>query len=79
MTVRVYTKPECRQCDMTKRLLDREGVSYVTEDLTDPGNLAAARSLGHSSAPVVVVEGDSWSGFQPERIKQIKQRIEGEQ
>lgn len=75
MTIRVYTKPDCRQCDMTKRLLDREGVSYVTEDLTDEGNLAAAKALGHTSAPVVVVGEESWAGFQPEKIKALIERL----
>lgn len=75
MTVRVYTKPDCRQCDMTKRLLDGEGVSYVVEDLTDAGNLAAAKALGHTSAPVVVVGEESWAGFQPDRIKELAGRI----
>lgn len=75
MTVRVYTKPDCRQCDMTKRLLDGEGVSYVVEDLTDAGNLAAAKALGHTSAPVVVVGDESWAGFQPDRIKELAGRI----
>lgn len=75
MTVRVYTQPSCRQCDMTQRLLDREGVSYVTESLHDDGNLEAAKALGHTSAPVVVVGEESWAGFQPERIKALAERI----
>lgn len=76
--IRVYSKPQCQQCDMTKRLLDREGVSYSVESLLDEGNLEAAKALGHTSAPVVVVGDESWSGFQPEKIKALVARIEGE-
>lgn len=62
---------------MTKNLLGAHGIEFVEEDITDPGNLAAAKSLGFLAAPVVTV-GDSaddmWSGFQPERIKEIAAR-----
>lgn len=80
-TVRVYSKPNCVQCTMTKTLLDALAVPYVLEDITDPGNLAAVKELGFLAAPVVTV-GDSaddmWSGFQPDRIKEIAARIEQE-
>ena len=81
MTVRVYTKERCPQCDMTKRLFRRLGVEFVEEDATDEGNLAAFKELGFLSAPVVTV-GDSmddmWAGFQPDRIKEIAERIKNE-
>lgn len=77
MTVRVYTKPQCSQCVQTTRLLDREGVPYVTESLLDEGNLAAAKELGHTSAPVVVVGEDNWSGFRPDLINELVKTIEG--
>lgn len=73
MTVTVYTKTACQQCRMTERLLDREGVSYVTADATDPTNLEYLKGLGHMSAPVVITDTDSWAGFVPEKIKAIKE------
>lgn len=76
MTVRVYTKPHCSQCDMTKKKLDSLGIPYEVEDLTEEGNLEAAKALGHTSAPVVVVGEESWSGFRPDRINEIAQRLE---
>ena len=79
--VRIYTKDRCVQCDMSKRLMKRLGIEYVEEDATDAGNLAAFKELGFLAAPVVAV-GDSaddmWSGFQPERIKEIAARIKEE-
>ena len=79
LPVRVYSKPACMQCEMTKRMLTAEHVPFVVEDVTDPDNLAAAQYLGHLAAPVVVAGRDHWSGFQPERIKEIAARInEGE-
>lgn len=75
-TVRVYTKPDCGQCDMTKKELDKAGIPFVIEDLTDPGNLAAAKALGFMSAPVVMVGADGWAGFRPDLIKKLAARIE---
>lgn len=76
--VTIYTKDRCVQCDMTKRLMKRLGIKYVEEDATDEGNLASFKELGFLAAPVVAV-GDSaddmWSGFQPDRIKEIAARI----
>lgn len=77
MIVRVYSKPNCVQCTMTKTLLDALDVPYVLEDITDPGNLAAVKELGFLAAPVVTAgesADDMWSGFQPERIKAIAER-----
>ena len=78
-TVRVYSKPNCVQCTMTKTLLDALGVPYVLEGITEPENLAAVKELGFLAAPVVAVGAsadDMWSGFKPDRIKEIATRIE---
>ena len=79
--VRVYTKDRCVQCDMSKRLMKRLGIEYVEEDITDPQTMAAMKDLKFLAAPVVAV-GDSaddmWSGFQPDRIKEIAARIKEE-
>lgn len=74
-TVRVYTKPDCRQCDATKRRFTEKGIEFEVEDLTDEGNLAAAKALGHASAPVVVVGDESWAGYRPDLIDDVAKRI----
>lgn len=76
-TVRVYTKPDCKQCDLTKAALTRAGIPFEVEDLTDEGNLNAAKSLGFSSAPVVIVGEEGWAGFRPDKIAELVERIEG--
>ncbi len=69
----VYTTPDCMQCTMTCRRLEKAGLTYRTIDVsTDP----AARSyvteeLGYTRAPVVIVDQDEanhWSGFRPDLI-----------
>lgn len=67
----VYTKPNCQPCRATKRKLKDRGVPYAEESLTDEGNLAAAKALGHLEAPVVVVGTESWSGFRPDLIDEL--------
>lgn len=73
--VTVYTKPDCRQCDMTKMVLNRLGVDYEVEDIREPSNLAMVQELGYLAAPVVIVsKGDlddvHWSGFRDDLLKE---------
>lgn len=75
VTVRVYTKPDCVQCELTKAALVRNGVPFEPEDLTDPGNLAAVRALGFRSAPVVMVGDEGWAGFRPDLIDELAGRL----
>lgn len=71
--VTVYTKPDCVQCDSTKRLMDREGIAYTSIDVTqDKDALDYVLSLGYQSVPVVVSGDVHWSGFRAERIKGLK-------
>lgn len=78
-TLTVYTKPNCVQCNATYTALDKAakkfGVEYDVVDITlDPDARDYAMSLGHLSAPVVVVtrpDGSitSWAGYSPDKIK----------
>lgn len=68
--ITVYTLPNCSNCERTKKFLDRSGLSYEVKDLTS--DLAQEfKSRGHLSAPVVVTDGDEWSGFQPKKISEL--------
>lgn len=66
----VYTKNNCVQCDMTKRLMDKMGIQYDTINISeDPDALNKLIELGYKAAPVVMTDsGDSWAGFQPDKI-----------
>jgi glutaredoxin-like protein NrdH len=71
-TLTVYTLPNCMQCTMTKRALERAGVAYVAVDLaTDESAVVTVQQLGYSSAPVVTVGAASWSGFRPDKISAV--------
>lgn len=72
MTVTVYTKPSCVQCNMTYRALDKNGIEYNTVDITeDAAALELIKGMGYMQAPVVVAGEDHWSGFQPDKINAL--------
>ena len=70
--VTVYTQPNCVQCTMTKKQLDKLGIEHKTVDVSsDPEAHAYVTGLGYTAAPVVVVNDgeDHWAGFRPHRLK----------
>ncbi|MHA7304745.1 glutaredoxin-like protein NrdH [Arthrobacter sp. TMN-49] len=72
MTVTVYTKPACVQCNATYRALDKKGITYQSVDIsTDPEALEHVLSLGYQQAPVVITDVDHWSGFRPDKIAEL--------
>lgn len=72
MTITVYTKPRCVQCDATKRALDKAGIEYTLIDVTaDAQALEEVLALGYQQAPVVVTSQGHWSGYRPDQIKQL--------
>ena len=76
MSVTVYTKPSCVQCTATYRALDNKGVEYEVRDVsTDEAALEMVKSLGYLQAPVVVTDEDHWSGFRPDKIEELAQRL----
>ena len=59
MSITVYSKPRCPQCDATYRALDKQGISYEKIDVTqDAESLAFIKGLGYQQAPVVVAGED---------------------
>lgn len=76
MSITVYTKPSCVQCNATYRALDAAGITYEIRDLTlDPAALEHAKALGHPQAPVVIAGEDHWAGFRPDKIAELASRL----
>lgn len=75
-TVTVYSKPSCVQCTATYRALDSRGIEYTIIDLSeDAAALDAVKELGYLQAPVVVTEDEHWSGFRPDKVSELAQRL----
>ena len=78
MTVTVFSKPSCVQCDATYRALDKRGVAYRTVDIsTDAAALEMVRGLGYLQAPVVMAGTDHWSGYRPDKISSLAAQVVG--
>lgn len=80
LNVIVYTKPNCVQCNATKRALDKAGIEHVMIDVTQDVEVAdELREEGVMQMPCVKVVDNagnvysSWTGFDPDRIKAIQQ------
>jgi glutaredoxin-like protein NrdH len=72
MTITVFSKPACVQCDATYRALNKHGLDYTIVDIsTDADALESVKALGYQQAPVVFAGGDHWSGFRPDKIKAL--------
>ncbi|KQB84858.1 glutaredoxin-like protein NrdH [Corynebacterium lowii] len=76
MAITVYTKPACMQCNATKKALDRAGLDYTLVDISlDEEARDYVLALGYLQAPVVEVGGEHWSGFRPERIRELTAQV----
>lgn len=72
MSITVYTRPGCVQCNATFRALDKAGADYSNIDVTqDSASLDHIKQLGHMQAPVVETTTDHWSGFRPDKISKL--------
>ena len=72
MSVTVYTKPACVQCNATYKALDKAGIAYEKVDISiDDEAREYVLALGYLQAPVVVTDSEHWSGFRPDRIKAL--------
>lgn len=73
--IAVYSKPNCAPCFATKRALTKAGLAFTEVDVTEDATaLAYVRDLGAQESPVVVLStGEHWTGFNPTRIKALKE------
>lgn len=71
MTVTVYTKPRCTQCNDVKGELAKHGIEYEEAPINDRV-LTLARIKGWTAAPIVVSDEYpeySFSGAQPHQVE----------
>lgn len=76
MSITVYSKPVCVQCDATYRALDKKGIEYNVVDITqDADALKMVQGLGYLQAPVVIAGEEHWSGFRPDQINALAAKV----
>ena len=71
--VTVYTKPNCMQCNFTKKYLTEKEIEYQTIDITESEEaLAEVKGMGFQAVPVIVAENEeAFYGFQPDRLAKL--------
>lgn len=70
--VTIFSKNNCMQCKMTKKLLDKEGADYQEINIDErPDMIDYVKDLGFSAVPVVKAGDIIFSGFQPAKLKEI--------
>ncbi|AVH85629.1 hypothetical protein [Lactobacillus phage Maenad] len=83
--VDIYTKENCGQCRMTKKLLDHYDIAYFEHGISSlsKDEINNLKEQGFARAPIVsfnyLETGKSarwsqtgiWSGFQPDSIKRL--------
>lgn len=71
--ITVYGKPNCMQCDFTKKHLDRMGLEYQSGDVTtDQQALDEVQQMGFHGLPVVVADGKApWVGYRPDELDKL--------
>ncbi|AGY81814.1 MULTISPECIES: glutaredoxin-like protein NrdH [Carnobacterium] len=72
-TIIVYSKPNCMQCNFTKKYLEDKGISYEVKDIFESEEaLNEVKELGFSSVPVISIEGhEAFNGFRPDLLDQL--------
>ncbi|WP_046397026.1 glutaredoxin-like protein NrdH [Photorhabdus luminescens] len=76
MSITIYSKPDCVQCNATYQALNRRNIPYQIVDLTEnPQALATIRAMGYQQVPVVVTDTQHWSGFHPDKINALTENL----
>ena len=71
--IKVYSKPNCMACNFSKKYLDDRGVKFEEIDVfQDAEALAMLRDKGFSQMPVVSIDGEFHTGFQPNILAKVK-------
>jgi glutaredoxin-like protein NrdH len=79
LTVTVWRKPGCVQCDQTEREFNKRGIVYQVKRLDrSPKAVERFLELGLLSAPIVETDDRRWSGFRLNRIESLESHLKTE-
>ena len=79
MTVTLWRKPGCVQCDQTEREFNKRGIVYQVKRLDrSPKAVERFLEMGLLSAPIVETDDRRWSGFRLNRITSLEQHLKHE-
>ena len=71
--ITIYSKPNCMQCEFSKKYLDDKGVKFKEIDVfKDEEALSMLRDKGYAQLPVVDIDGEFHTGFRPDVLAKVK-------
>ena len=71
--ITVYSKPNCMACNFSKKYLTDKGVEFKEINVfEDAEALAMLRDKGFSQMPVVSINGEFHTGFQPNILAKVE-------
>lgn len=74
MLITIYIKNNCMQCTATKNMMDKLGLTWQVINLDDePDAIENLKALGYRQLPVVMADGEHWSGFRPDKLMRLAQ------
>jgi len=60
------------QCENTKRFLTLKDIAFVSKMIQDsPEIFSLIEEKGYKTAPIVVTDDDSWSGFRLDKLNAL--------
>lgn len=78
MKIIVWTKPDCVQCDATKRYLVKHDIPFETH-LMNSDMIEKFKGEGFMSAPIVETSKETWAGFRLSRLENLVAEYKSEQ
>ena len=70
--ITVYSKPNCMQCEFSKKYLKDKGIEFKEINVFDDDEaLSMLRDAGYSQMPVVDVDGEKHTGFRPDVLSKV--------
>jgi glutaredoxin-like protein nrdH len=71
--IKVYSKPNCMQCEFTKKFLKENGLQFEVRDVFESEKFKEEIvELGFTSLPVVVADGhEPFAGFRPDVLETL--------
>ena len=79
MEIIVWEKPNCVQCQSTKRVMEKMGIQFKVRRLDrSPKAVERFLELGLTAAPIVETDDRRWSGFRLDKIKSLEYHLKSE-
>jgi glutaredoxin-like protein NrdH len=79
MRVTIWELPNCVQCQQTKRMMDKLGITYTVRALNrSPKAIERFKELGLIAAPIVETDDRRWSGFRLGKIQSLATHLKHE-